>query len=65
MCIRDRDTDGLGITLATKLTDVINETMIDPMVGILHHEEVFITGVGVGPVSYTHLDVYKRQGLYP
>ena len=22
-------------------------------------------GVCVGPVSYTHLDVYKRQGTYP
>lgn len=27
------------ITLATKLTDVINETMNDPTVGILHHDE--------------------------
>ena len=34
-----QDTDSLGITLATKLTDVINETMNDPMVGVLHHEE--------------------------
>ena len=95
-CLGWQDTDGLGITLATKLTDVINETMIDPMVGILHHEE----GVDLVPanlelsamefnlvnamsrettlknylsqvknrydyviiaVSYTHLDVYKRQ----
>ena len=48
LCLGWQDTDGLGITLATKLTDVINETMTDPMVGILHHEEVFITGVGVG-----------------
>ena len=29
----------IHISLATKLTDVINETMTDPMVGILHHEE--------------------------
>ena len=35
-CLGWQDTDGLGITLATKLTDVINETMADPMVGILH-----------------------------
>ena len=35
-CLGWQDTDGLGITLATKLTDVINETMTDPMVGILH-----------------------------
>ncbi len=30
-CLGWQDTDGLGITLATKLTDVINETMTDPM----------------------------------
>ena len=33
-CLGWQDTDGLGITLATKLTDVINETMTDPMVGL-------------------------------
>ena len=38
-CLGWQDTDSLGITLATKLTDVINETMKDPMVGILHHDE--------------------------
>ena len=38
-CLGWQDTDGLGITLATKLTDVINETMNDPTVGILHHDE--------------------------
>ena len=48
-CLGWQDTDNLGITLATKLTDVINETMNDPTVGILHHDE------GVDPVSYTHL----------
>ena len=41
------DTDGLSVTLATKLTDVINETMTDPMVGILHHEE----GVDLVPAN--------------
>lgn len=29
-CLGWQDTDNLGITLATKLTDVINETMNDP-----------------------------------
>jgi len=38
-CLGWKDTDNLGITLATKLTDVINETMNDPTVGILHHDE--------------------------
>lgn len=38
-CLGWQDTDNLGITLANKLTDVINETMNDPMEGILHHDE--------------------------
>ena len=38
-CLGWKDTDNLGITLATKLTDVISETMNDPTDGILHHEE--------------------------
>lgn len=38
-CLGWKDTDNLGITLATKLTDVINETMNDTTVGILHHDE--------------------------
>ena len=46
-CLGWQDTDSLGITLATKLTDVINETMTDPMVGILHHEE----GVDLVPAN--------------
>ena len=25
---------------------------------------VYIRGTGIVPVSYTHLDVYKRQNLY-
>ena len=37
-CLGWQDTDSLGIALATKLTDVMNETMNDPMVGILHHD---------------------------
>lgn len=32
-CLGWRDTDNLGITLATKLTDVISETMNDPIYG--------------------------------
>lgn len=31
-CLGWKDTDNLGITLATKLTDVINETMNDPTI---------------------------------
>ena len=46
-CLGWQDTDSLGITLATKLTDIINETMNDPMVGVLHHEE----GVDLVPAN--------------
>ena len=46
-CLGWQDTDSLGIALATKLTDVMNETMNDPMVGILHHDE----GVDLVPAN--------------
>ena len=46
-CLGWKNTDNLGITLATKLTDVINETMTNPMVDILHHEE----GVDLVPAN--------------
>ena len=32
--------------------------------GVFQMESAGMTGVCVGPVSYTHLDVYKRQRLY-
>ena len=38
-CLGWQNTDELGITLATKLTEVIKETMNDPLEGILHHDE--------------------------
>ena len=46
-CLGWQDADSLGITLATKLTDVMNETMNDPMAGILHHDE----GVDLVPAN--------------
>jgi len=46
-CLGWQNTDNLGITLATKLSDVMNETMNDPMKGILHHEE----GVDLMPAN--------------
>ena len=71
-CLGWQDTDSLGITLATKLTDVINETMTDPMVGILHHEE----GVDLVPANLELsamefnlmlliLHYYNRYGYIP
>ena len=50
MCIRDRDKDAYG---CTKLVEFCNAVEDNPfMAGAFH---------GVTPVSYTHLDVYKRQ----
>lgn len=60
-CLGWQDTDNLGITLATKLTDVINETMNDPTVGILHHDE----GVDLVPanleLSAMEFNLLKRE----
>ncbi len=38
-CLGWQNADELGITLATKLTEVIKETINDPLEGILHHNE--------------------------
>ena len=47
-CLGWQDTRRLGYHACNKkLTDVINETMTDPMVGILHHEE----GVDLVPAN--------------
>ena len=54
MCIRDRVyADMLGERIASGKTRVylVNTGWVEG-------------SYGVGPVSYTHLDVYKRQGVY-
>lgn len=58
-CLGWRDTDSLSITLATKLTDIINETMNDPLSGILHHEE----GVDLLPANLELSAIRNRGGL--
>ena len=47
-CLGWQNADELGITLATKLTEVIKETMNDPLEGILHHDE----GVDLIPSNF-------------
>ena len=42
-CLGWQDTDSLGITLATKLTDVINETMNDPIAKSIGYMVVRVT----------------------
>lgn len=43
------DSDNIDITLASKLTDVINDNLIEPTKGILHHNE----GVDLLPANLT------------
>ena len=63
MCIRDRS--GVGVGLTGQLEPAL--VLLQPLLGA----EGFViplidavNGLAVGPVSYTHLDVYKRQDLY-
>jgi chromosome partitioning protein len=46
-CLGWRDTDGLSVTLATKMAEVMRDECTDPMNGILHHDE----GVDLVPAN--------------
>ena len=46
-CLGWRDTDGLPVTLANKMTEVMREQATDPFGGILHHNE----GVDLVPAN--------------
>ena len=66
MCIRDRDqmlatglTDAKGV-LHTPLSGWVKETMLYGTV-IASKKGVGVAGTTIVSVSYTHLDVYKRQ----
>ena len=59
-----QNTDELGITLATKLTDVIKETMNDPMEGILHHEEgvdLLPANLELSAMEYNLMNALSRE----
>ena len=56
-CLGWKDTDNLGITLATKLTDVINETMNDPM----QTDKGTVSDRQRKPSVKAKLDRYKAQ----
>ena len=71
MCIRDSRTDLVvllallgvgehGIRLADVLEALLGLRVTRVLVGVQ-----FAGQLAVGPVSYTHLDVYKRQALEP
>ena len=66
MCIRDRgDTDllGMGVSAISMIGDCYAQNQKELK---LYYQQVDETGDalwrGIAPVSYTHLDVYKRQG---
>ena len=63
-CLGWKDTDNLGITLATKLTDVISETMNDPTDGILHHEEgvdLLPANLELSAMEYNLMNAMSRE----
>ena len=54
----------MGITLATKLTDIINETMNDPYDGILHHEEgvdLLPANLELSAMEYNLMNALSRE----
>lgn len=58
------DFRNLGITLATKLTDVISETMNDPTDGILHHEEgvdLLPANLELSAMEYNLMNAMSRE----
>ena len=67
MCIRDSFK-----ILGAKIVDRLGKNAADTAVGHFHHsaplrgdadaDDTPVIRVGHAPVSYTHLDVYKRQG---
>ena len=59
MCIRDRDGDNMRDSIFHMMNDYI-ENVVDMVVSPdQDYDEWNLTELN--PVSYTHLDVYKRQ----
>ena len=69
MCIRDRDINEGPLARAqehiraARLEEYIQTRLSDGAEALLPNEadSILIAGMGGEPVSYTHLDVYKRQ----
>ena len=76
MCIRDRTTVACAVLAALKKRGAdpcafkSGTDYIDPMFHRSalqvdsHNLDLFLSNRDMVPVSYTHLDVYKRQGSY-
>ena len=58
MCIRDRNKASVVVPNLEEVVSIKGESLDAPI-----HDFVF-KGITVEPVSYTHLDVYKRQNLW-
>lgn len=58
-CLGWQDTDSLGITLATKLTDVMNETMNDPSLTEKQHKYLVMRYVD----GISARDIAKAEGV--
>ncbi|EJW89471.1 sporulation initiation inhibitor protein Soj, partial [gut metagenome] len=59
-----RDSEMLESTLATKLTEVIGETMDNPFDGILHHEEgvdLVPSGLELPAMEMTLVNAMSRE----
>ena len=71
MCIRDRVTKGLGAGANPQIGEEAAQESREEIIKALEGADmVFVTagmgggtGTGAAPVSYTHLDVYKRQAV--
>ncbi len=63
-CLGWRDTDGLRVTLATKLTDIINETPNELLSGILHHKEgvdLLPANLELSAMEYNLMNALSRE----
>ena len=72
MCIRDRvyayifkaATNQITTTDPQRAAEIFDQLVSDPMASLCWQWlALIVTCTVVMPVSYTHLDVYKRQGL--
>ena len=63
MCIRDRVEAVLGQRSVVQCGHVLVHQVVDGIVpeGVLAAVSLDLCAVRFAPVSYTHLDVYKRQ----
>lgn len=63
-CLGWKNGDGLEITLATKLAEVINETQSDPFKGILHHDEgvdLLPANLELSTMEYNLMNALSRE----